>query len=62
MRIPPRVVQHGLPERYQVALLRNDEISTRISIVDAESGEVVTHPVPLSFAVVLEAEVYLDRG
>lgn len=57
MRIPPRVVPNGLPDRYKVALLRNDEISTRMSIVEAETGEVVTHPVPFSFEVGLEAEL-----
>lgn len=57
MRVPPRVVVHGLPDRYRFALLRNDEISTRMSIVDVENGEVVTHPVPFSFEVRLEAEL-----
>ena len=49
MRARPRVVPNGLPVQYKVALLRNDEISTRMSTVDAETGEVVGHPVPFSF-------------
>lgn len=57
MRIPPRVVSKGLPDRYKFELLRNDEISTRMLIVDAETGEVVKHPVPFSFEVGLEAEL-----
>lgn len=57
MRVPPRLVWNGLPDRYKVVLLINDEISTRISIVDAVMGEVVTHPVPFSFEVGLEAEL-----
>lgn len=56
MQIPPRVVPHGLPDRYQVALLSNNEISTRMSIVDAVTGEIVRHPVPFSFGVGLGAE------
>lgn len=62
MRVPPRVVPNGLPDRYEVALLRNDEISTRMSIVGALTGEVVRQPVPFSFEVGLDAEVYLARG
>ena len=55
MRIPPRLVWNGLQDRYKVVLLRNDEISTRMSIVDAETGAVVRHPVPFSFGLGLEA-------
>ena len=57
MRVPPRVVPNGLPDRYKVALLRNDEVSTRLSIVGVETGEVVKHPVPFSFEVGLDAEL-----
>lgn len=47
MRVPPRVVPNSLPDRYKVALLRNDEISTRMSIVDAKTGEVVVGRIPV---------------
>lgn len=57
IRIPSRVVPYGLPDRYKVALLSNNEISTRMSIVDAATDEVVRHPVPFSFEVELEAEL-----
>lgn len=57
LRVPPRVVVHGLPDRYKFVLLRNDEISTRMSVVDAMSGEVIMHPVPFSFEIGMEAEL-----
>ena len=55
------MVPHGLPDRYKVAVLSNNEISTRTSIVDAVTGEVVRHPVPFSFEVGLDAELWPCR-
>lgn len=57
MRVAPRVIAHGLPSQYRIELIENNEIFTRMSIVDAVSGEVVRHPVPFSFRFDLDAEL-----
>jgi hypothetical protein len=55
MRIPPRVIIHGLPERYELTLLSNNEILTRITFVERATGETVNYPIP--FSVELDAEL-----
>jgi len=56
-RIPPRVKMHGLPERYGFRVLENNEIFTRLAVVDRASGEVLRYPVPFSFTTELDAEL-----
>ena len=57
MRIPPRVKMHGLPDRYNYKLLANNEIFTRLAVVDKLNGEIVRYPVPFSFSTELDAEL-----
>ena len=57
MRIPPRVKMHGLPDRYDFRLFANNEIFTRMAVVEKVSGEVVRYPVPFSFTTELDAEL-----
>lgn len=57
MRIPPRVKMHGLPDRYDFRLFANNEIFTRMAVIEKISGEVVRYPVPFSFTTELDAEL-----
>jgi hypothetical protein len=57
MRIPPRVKMHGLPDRYDFKLLANNEIFTRMAVVDKSNGEIVRYSVPFSFTTELDAEL-----
>ena len=57
MRIPPRVKMYGLPDRYDFRLFVNNEIFTRMAVVEKVSGEVVRYPVPFSFTTELDAEL-----
>lgn len=57
MRIPPRITAHGLPTQYMVQLLANNEVFSRVTILDARSGEVVRHAVPFSFSTEFDAEL-----
>lgn len=57
MRVAPRVIPHGLPSQYRIELGENNEIFTRMSIVDGVSGEVVRYPVPFSFRFGMDAEL-----
>lgn len=57
MRIPPRITAHGLPEKYELELQANNEVFSRMAIVDVESREVVRHAVPFSFSTVFDAEL-----
>jgi hypothetical protein len=57
MRIPPRITAHGLPTQYKVQLLANNEVFSRMAIVDSVSGEVIRHPVPFSFSTELDTEL-----
>jgi hypothetical protein len=57
MRIPPRIIVYGLPTQYEVQLLANNEVFSRMTILDAQSGEVVQHAVPFSFSTEFDAEL-----
>ena len=57
MRTPPRVKMHGLPDRYDFKLLANNEIFTRLAVVDKLNGEIVRYPVPFSLKTELDAEL-----
>lgn len=57
MRIPPLITAHGLPPQYKVKLLTNNEVFSRMTIVDSQSGEVVRHAVPFSFNTEFDAEL-----
>jgi len=57
MRVAPEVIPHGLPGQYRIELIENNEIFTRMSIMDTASGEVVRHPVPFSFRFEMDAEL-----
>jgi hypothetical protein len=57
MRIPPRVTVDGLPDRYSWTLVANTEVACRIAIIEAGSKNPVTHPVPLSISIALDAEL-----
>ena len=48
---------HGLPDRYDFKLLANNEIFTRLAVVDKLNGEIVRYPVPFSFSTELDAEL-----
>lgn len=37
MRIPPRITAHGLPTQYMVQLLANNEVFSRVTILDVRS-------------------------
>lgn len=54
MRAQPQVEMYGLPETYRFEST-GTHIATRIRILDAATGELVTHPVP--FSVGLSAEL-----
>lgn len=57
MRIPPRVTIKGMPSRYEWELTHNNEVFTRIRIMDSKSKSTVQHPVPLSIVIELDAEL-----
>ncbi len=57
MRIPPLITAHGLPPQYKVKLLTNNEVFSRMTIVDSHSGEVVRHAVPFSINTEFDAEL-----
>lgn len=57
MRTPPRITAHGLPIQYKVQILANNEILSRIAIIDGKTGDVVRHPVPFSFKTEFDAEL-----
>lgn len=48
---------HGLPDRYDFRLFANNEIFTRMAVIEKISGEVVRYPVPFSFTTELDAEL-----
>lgn len=56
MRIPPRVTPYGLPAQYQIKLLENNEVFSRLAIVDTQNGEIIRHAVPFSLAFEFGAE------
>ncbi len=51
MRAPPKITLEGLPDRYSWNILKNDEVSCRIAVIEQATGQLVNHPVPLSFVV-----------
>lgn len=57
MLIPPRVKMHGLPDRYDFRLFVNNEIFTRMAVIEKVSGDVVRHPVPFAFTTELDTEL-----
>jgi hypothetical protein len=57
MRIPTRIKMRGLPDRYDFRLSANNEIFTRMAVIEKVSDEVVWYPVPFSFKTELEAEL-----
>ncbi|WKZ47867.1 MAG: toll/interleukin-1 receptor domain-containing protein [Anaerolineales bacterium] len=57
MRIPPRVAITGMPSRYEWELTHNNEVFTRIRIIDTNSKETVQHLVPLSISIEFSAEI-----
>ena len=57
MRIAPRITAHGVPSQYKVQVLANNEVFSRMTILDAQSEEVVRHPVPFSFSTEFDAEL-----
>lgn len=56
-RIPPNITLHGLPDRYSWEIVKNDEVSCRISIIEKATGRQVSHPVPLAFGLTASAEL-----
>lgn len=57
-RIPPNITLHGLPDRYTWEIVKNDEVSCRIAIIDKATGRQVSHPVPLAFGITASAELW----
>jgi hypothetical protein len=57
MRIPPRITSYRLPEQYRIKLLENNEVFSRMAIVDTQAGEIVRHAVPFSFTFELDSEL-----
>lgn len=56
-RIPPNIVLHGLPDRYTWDIVKNDEVSCRISIIEKVTGRQVCPPVPLAFGITASAQL-----
>jgi hypothetical protein len=57
MRIPPNITLHGLPDRYRWKIVKNDEVSCRIAIIEKATEQQVDHPVPLAFGVTADARL-----
>jgi hypothetical protein len=57
MRIPPRVKMHVLPDRYDFRLFANNEIFTRMAVIEKIGGEVIRYPVSFSLTTELDAEL-----
>lgn len=57
MRIPPRISIDGLPDRFSWRAVENNEIFTRLEILEAQSGKRVTYPTPLSLSLTFDAEL-----
>ena len=56
-RIPPRITIDGLPDRYSWTLVKNDEVSCQITILEKATGKQVEHPVPLAFGLSASARL-----
>ncbi|MDH6301020.1 hypothetical protein M2123_002220 [Polynucleobacter sphagniphilus] len=48
---------YGLPEQYRIKLLENNEVFSRMAIVDTQAGEIVRYAVPFSFTFELDSEL-----
>jgi hypothetical protein len=48
MRIPPHIEIQGLPEKYECKIIENNEIFTKIQILDKRTKEPINHIVPIS--------------
>jgi len=48
MRRVPRIEINGLPDKYECEVIENNEIFTRICILDKESRKPINHIVPIS--------------
>jgi TIR domain len=57
-RIPPNITLNGLPDRYTWSVVKNDEVSCRIMILEKSTGHQVNHPVPLAFGLTASAELF----
>jgi len=57
MRIHPKIISNGLPFKYKLKVLENNEIFSKIAIVDSSSDHIVQHAVPFSISVVLDSEL-----
>ncbi len=58
MRIPPLITANGLTPQYSVKLLTNNEVFSRMTMVDSQSGEVVSrYAVQFSFNTEFDAEL-----
>jgi len=57
MRVPPRITVNGLPDKYKWELVQGNELFSRIRILEANSDNTVSHPVPLAISVELDAEL-----
>jgi hypothetical protein len=56
-RIPPNITLHGLPDRYSWEIVKNDEVSCRIAVIEKTTGGQVSHPVPLAFEITASAQL-----
>lgn len=56
-RIPPNITLHGLPDRYSWEIVKNDEVSCQISIIENATGKQVSHPVPLAFGMTASSQL-----
>lgn len=57
MRIPPRISIQGLPDRYKLDIVENNEVFTRLRIKEIHGNTTITHPVPLSWSILFDAEL-----
>lgn len=48
MRIAPRVAVQGLPDKYKYRILDNNEIFTKVQIIDRQTNKPVSHIVPIT--------------
>jgi TIR domain len=55
MRIPPKIVIEGLPDRFLWTVVQNNEIASRIEIREVATGNLANYPTP--FVVSFDAEL-----
>lgn len=57
MRVPPRISMHGVSGLYSFVLQENNEVFSRIAMIEKLTGDIVRHPIPFSFSTNFDAEL-----